>query len=55
MVYDFWKARKSTMTDEDRAWRRDQFAKFADEYDKRRRKNFKEAFTEFDIDQFRYV
>jgi hypothetical protein len=46
MVYDFWKARKSTMTDEDRDWRKDQFAKFTDEYDKRRGKNFKSNFPE---------
>jgi len=46
MVYDFWKARKTSMTDEDRNWRKDQFKKFIDEYDKRRNKNFKENFTE---------
>jgi hypothetical protein len=46
MVYDFWKARHSTMTSEDREWRRDQFAKFISEYDKRRDKNFKENFSE---------
>jgi hypothetical protein len=46
MVYDFWKARKTSMTDEDRNWRKDQFKKFIDEYDKRRNKNFKENFQE---------
>jgi hypothetical protein len=34
------------MTDEDRDWRKDQFAKFTDEYDKRRGKNFKSNFPE---------
>jgi organic radical activating enzyme len=46
MVYDFWRARHSTMTPEDKAWRTDQFAKFINEYDKRRNKNFKENFPE---------
>lgn len=46
MVYDFWKARKTSMTDEDRAWRKSEFKKFIDEYDKRRNKNFKENFPE---------
>ena len=46
MVYDFWKARHTTMTQEDRAWRTDQFSKFTSEYDKRRNKNFKENFPE---------
>ena len=46
MVYDFWKARKSTMTEEDRAWRKDQFAKFISEYDKRRGKDFNFTFPE---------
>ena len=46
MVYDFWKARKTTMTPEDCAWRTEQFAKFVGEYDKRRSKNFKENFPE---------
>jgi organic radical activating enzyme len=46
MVYDFWKARHNTMTSEDREWRRNQFAKFISEYDKRRDKNFEENFPE---------
>ena len=46
MVYDFWKSRHTTMTQEDRAWRKDQFNKFVNEYDKRREKNFKETFEE---------
>jgi hypothetical protein len=46
MVYDFWKARYDTMTTEDREWRRQQFAKFIGEYDKRRDKNFEENFPE---------
>ena len=48
MVYDFWKARNTTMTIEDREWRKSEFKKFIDEYDKRRNKNFKENFTELD-------
>ena len=48
MVYDFWKARKTSMTDEDREWRKGQFKKFIDEYDKRRNKNFKENFPELE-------
>jgi hypothetical protein len=46
MVYDYWNSRKTTMTDEDRAWRVSEFSKFVNEYDKRRGKNFKETFTE---------
>jgi len=46
MVYDFWKSRKDTMTEEDRLYRKDQFAKFTSEYDKRREKNFHETFPE---------
>jgi hypothetical protein len=46
MVYDFWKARHDTMTTEDREWRKQQFAKFISEYDKRRDKNFEENFPE---------
>ena len=46
MVYDFWKSRKETMTEEDRAYRVDQFSKFTTEYDKRREKNFHETFPE---------
>ena len=48
MVYDFWKARHSTMTEQDREWRKSEFKKFADEYDKRRDKNFKENFPELE-------
>jgi hypothetical protein len=46
MVYDFWKSRHSTMTVEDREWRKQQFLLFTNEYDKRRDKNFKENFPE---------
>jgi len=46
MVYDFWKARKSTMNDAERDWRTDQFRKFTTEYDKRRDRNFTEVFPE---------
>jgi hypothetical protein len=46
MVYDFWKSRKETMTEEDRNYRVDQFSKFTTEYDKRRDKNFHETFPE---------
>jgi len=48
MVYDFWKARHTTMTQEDRAWRTEQFSKFINEYDIRREKNFNETFKELD-------
>jgi hypothetical protein len=34
------------MTEEDRNWRKEQFAKFINEYDKRRGKNFEENFLE---------
>jgi hypothetical protein len=46
MVYDFWQARKTTMSEEDRAWRTSEFSKFSAEYDKRRRKDFKTTFPE---------
>jgi len=46
MVYDFWKARKTTMNDVEREWRTDQFKKFTNEYDKRRERNFNEVFKE---------
>lgn len=46
MVYDFWKSRKDTMTEEDRNYRVDQFSKFISEYDKRREKSFHETFPE---------
>lgn len=46
MVYDFWKSRKETMTEEERNYRTDQFSKFVNEYDKRRDKNFHETFPE---------
>jgi Radical SAM superfamily len=46
MVYDFWKARNTSMTEQDREWRKSEFKKFIDEYDKRRDKNFKENFPE---------
>lgn len=46
MVFDFWKARKSTMNDVEREWRIDQFKKFTNEYDKRRDRDFKIVFPE---------
>jgi organic radical activating enzyme len=46
MAYNYWKSRKETMTEEDREYRTDQFSKFANEYDKRREKNFHETFPE---------
>jgi len=46
MVYDFWKARKSTMNDTEREWRTDQFKKFTNEYDKRRERSFINVFSE---------
>ena len=46
MVYDFWQARNESMTDQDREWRRTQFKKFVDEYDKRRGKDFYANFPE---------
>jgi organic radical activating enzyme len=48
MVYDFWKARKSTMNDTEREWRTDQFKKFTTEYDNRRDRNFTNVFPELD-------
>jgi organic radical activating enzyme len=50
MVYQFWKARKESMPDSDRAWRRDQFVKFVNEYDKRRSLNFAETFPELSLE-----
>jgi hypothetical protein len=46
MVYDFWKSRKETMNETDRAYRTEQFEKFVNEYDKRREKNFSDTFPE---------
>jgi hypothetical protein len=46
MVYQFWQSRKTSITDEDRAHRKDQFAKFVAEYDKRRGLNFAGTFPE---------
>jgi hypothetical protein len=51
MVYQFWKARKESMPDSDRSWRRDQFVKFTNEYDKRRKKNFSDVFSEISLDK----
>jgi organic radical activating enzyme len=48
MVYQFWKARYDTMPEEERAHRKDQFAKFTAEYDKRRGKDFRATFPELD-------
>jgi hypothetical protein len=50
MVYQFWKARDTSMTAEDRAWRRGQFKLFANEYDRRRKLNFSETFPELNLD-----
>jgi len=46
MVYDFWKARYTTMDEAERNWRKDQFIKFTTEYDTRREKNFINTFPE---------
>jgi hypothetical protein len=46
MVYQFWKARHTTMNVIERDHRRDQFAKFTAEYDKRRSLNFTATFPE---------
>jgi hypothetical protein len=49
MVYDYWKARKTTMTDEERRWRKNQFLIFVHEYDQRRNKNFSQTFPELNL------
>lgn len=46
MVYDYWKARKTTMTEEERRWRKQEFINFANEYDRRRNKSFMHTFPE---------
>jgi len=46
MVYDFWKSRHSTMSEEERTWRKNEFKKFSMEYDTRRKKNFHDTFPE---------
>lgn len=46
MVYQFWKARHTTMNAVERDHRQDQFAKFTAEYDKRRSLNFTATFPE---------
>jgi organic radical activating enzyme len=46
MVYQFWKARHTTMNTAERDHRRDQFAKFTAEYDKRRSLDFTATFPE---------
>jgi hypothetical protein len=46
MVYQFWKARHTTMTVIERDHRKDQFAKFTAEYDKRRSLDFTATFPE---------
>jgi hypothetical protein len=46
MVYDFWKAKDATMTDDDRTYRKSQFTKFINEYDKRRSRSFTSTFPE---------
>jgi len=46
MVYQFWKARHTTMNVIERDHRRDQFAKFTAEYDRRRTLNFAATFPE---------
>jgi hypothetical protein len=46
MVYQFWKSRHNTMDAVERDHRRDQFARFTAEYDKRRNLNFANTFPE---------
>lgn len=46
MVYDFWGARHDTMSSTERSYRKEQFKKFVDEYDKRRNRNFTKTFPE---------
>jgi hypothetical protein len=46
MVYDFWKARHTTMNEAEREWRKDQFKKFTTEYDLRRERSFIDVFPE---------
>jgi hypothetical protein len=46
MVYQFWKSRHSTMNVVEQDHRRDQFARFTAEYDKRRNLNFANTFPE---------
>jgi organic radical activating enzyme len=48
MVYQYWNTRKTTLIDDERAWRRDQFRRFITEYDRRRNKSFKQTFSELD-------
>jgi hypothetical protein len=51
LMIDAIEARKESMPDNDRTWRRDQFVKFTNEYDKRRKKNFGDVFSEISLDQ----
>ena len=46
MVYQFWKTRHSTMSEGERDHRKNQFAKFTAEYDKRRSLDFTATFPE---------
>lgn len=48
MVYNFWLSRGQSMASEDREWRRSQFFKFIDEYDRRRKLDFYAVFKELE-------
>lgn len=48
MVYNFWQSRKQTMSDEEKVWRTQEFFKFTNEYDQRRKKNFYQVFKELE-------
>jgi len=50
MVYDYWKARNTTMSDEEIKYLRSEFNKFTTEYDKRRGLDFNKTFSEFNFD-----
>lgn len=52
MVYQYWQSRYTTMTEPDRIHWRDQFVKFTNEYDKRRKNNFAETFSELKLEDF---
>lgn len=49
MVYDYWKSRNSTLSVEEKQWRKSEFFKFIAEYDKRRNKDFRTEFPELVI------
>lgn len=52
MVYQYWKTRKKTITQEQIHHMRDQFVKFTHEYDSRRNRNFEQVFTEITLSDF---